>query len=128
MTGPLKYGAAALLLVVAATALADTVIEEVVVVAQKREQSLQDIPFSISAVTGEEILSAGIDDVFDMATKVPSLEITQNAGPINTSFRIRRIGNEANIPNFEPAVGRVLRTESEDQSENARQDHARRPS
>lgn len=84
---------------------ANQLIEEIIVTAQKREQSLQQVPFSITAVTGELIQDAGIEDMFDVAAKVPSLEITQNAGPFNAAFRLRRIGNEANIPNFEPAVG-----------------------
>ena len=84
---------------------AQQVLEEVVVTAQKREQSLQDVPFSISALSGQDMIDAGLANIFDVANKMPSLEITQNAGPINTSFRIRRIGNEANIPNFAPAVG-----------------------
>jgi iron complex outermembrane receptor protein len=88
-----------------AESAAAEVIEEIIVTAQKREQSLQHVPFSVTAITGEDIQDAGIEDIFDVAGKVPSLEITQNDGPINTSFRIRRIGNEANIPNFEPAVG-----------------------
>ena len=81
------------------------VLEEVIVTAQKREQPVQDIPFSISAISGQKMQDAGLENIFNLAHKIPSLEITHNAGTINTSFRIRRIGNEANIPNFEPAVG-----------------------
>jgi len=36
---------------------------------------------------------------------VPSLEIEGNTNPFTTSLRVRGMGNLANIPNFEPAVG-----------------------
>ena len=80
-------------------------IDEIYVVAQRRTQSLQEVPVSVSVLSGQEMLDAGAQDLFDVARQVSSLEVYQNTGPINTSFRIRRIGNEANIPNFEPAVG-----------------------
>ena len=80
-------------------------IEEVIVVAQKRSQPIQKIPASVTAISNLDIVHSGIRDIFDLAEQIPALDVFQNAGPINTSFRIRRIGNEANIPNFEPAVG-----------------------
>jgi outer membrane receptor protein involved in Fe transport len=83
----------------------DPTIEDILVITQKREQRLQDVPVSVSTLSTKEIRDAGIHDFFHVAELVPSLQVFQNSGPINTSFRIRRIGNEANIPNFEPAVG-----------------------
>lgn len=80
-------------------------IEEITVVAQKREQSLLDVPVALSALSGEHLVDAGVRDLFDVADLVPSLDVIQNTGPINTGFRIRRIGNEPNIATFEPAVG-----------------------
>jgi iron complex outermembrane receptor protein len=85
--------------------LADETIEEILVVSQKRIQSLQDVPVSVSVLSGERIERAGIQDVFDAAHEIASFTVIQNTAPINTSFRLRRIGNEPNIPNFEPAVG-----------------------
>jgi iron complex outermembrane receptor protein len=84
---------------------ADETIEEIFVFAQKRTQSLQDVPTSVSVLSGERIELAGIQDVFEVAREVPSFTVIQNTSPIATSFRIRRIGNEPNIPNFESAVG-----------------------
>ncbi|MDX1508299.1 MAG: TonB-dependent receptor plug domain-containing protein, partial [Woeseiaceae bacterium] len=80
-------------------------IEEIFVVAQKRPQRLQDVPVSVAVLSGERLELAGIDDLFEVAREVSSLTVNQTTSPINTSFRVRRIGNEANIPNFEPAVG-----------------------
>ena len=84
---------------------ADETIDEIFVVAQKRTQPLQSVPVSITAVSGEAMKLTGMHDILDVARAVSSLTVTQTTTPISTSFRLRRIGNEASIPNFEPAVG-----------------------
>ena len=93
------------LLVLSGLCWADGTIEEITVVAQRRAQSLQEVPVSVTALTGKTLERANIHDMVDIAGAVPSLTVTQTTTPINTTFRIRRIGNEAGIPNFEPAVG-----------------------
>ena len=79
-------------------------LEEIVVTAQKRAQSLQDVPIAISALTADALESAGVQDMFDVAAQAPSLSVQQNTSPLSTQFRMRGIGNLGNIPNFEPAV------------------------
>jgi outer membrane receptor protein involved in Fe transport len=81
------------------------IIEEVTVTAQKREQFMGDVPVSISVLSGDALVERGINDVFDVALQVPSLQVVTNTQPMTTSFRIRGLGNDGNIPNFEPAVG-----------------------
>jgi iron complex outermembrane receptor protein len=80
-------------------------LEEVIVTAQKRAQSLQDVPLAVSALTSESMRAAGISDMEDLARQVPSLQVQTNVAPVATSYRIRRVGNIGNIPTFEPAVG-----------------------
>ena len=41
------------------------VLEEIVVTAQKREQSLQEVPISISVVPGDKLLEQGFNDLQD---------------------------------------------------------------
>ena len=56
-------------------------LEEVLVTAQKREQSLEDVPISVSAITGatvNEILSGG-QDVRALAARVPGLRAMVNS-------------------------------------------------
>ena len=48
------------------------VLEEIIVTAQKREQSLQDVPLSILAISGEEIQEGGFENMEDLATFVPN--------------------------------------------------------
>lgn len=80
-------------------------LEEIVVMARKQTEAIQDVPLAVSAVTADQLRSAGIRDVGDLTVLVPSLIVTSNSNPFNTSYRIRRIGNEGNIPDFEPDTG-----------------------
>ena len=80
-------------------------IEEVVVTAARREQSFQDVPMAVSALGAERLLDAGINEFQEIQSQVPSFEVEANTNPFVTSLRIRGMGNLANIPNFEPAVG-----------------------
>lgn len=73
--------------------------------AQKRAERILEVPLSVSVKSGESLRRSGITDLFGIADHVPALAVVQNTGPIHTGFRIRRIGNEPNIPTFEPAVG-----------------------
>ncbi|MEJ6011911.1 TonB-dependent receptor [Novosphingobium aquae] len=79
-------------------------LEEIVVTAQKREQSLQDVPMSISAVSGDTLRDAGAAGIEGVAALVPSLALVQNNQPLAQSYRIRGLGTDPNIPTFEPSV------------------------
>jgi iron complex outermembrane recepter protein len=80
-------------------------IEEVVVTATRREQSFRDVPMAVSALDSQRLLDTGVTEFQDIQSQVPSFEIESNTNPFTTSLRIRGMGNLANIPNFEPAVG-----------------------
>ena len=55
-------------------------LEEVIVTAQKREENLQDIPLSISAIGAEELDSRSIESLGDLNAVVPNVMIRQNPG------------------------------------------------
>jgi iron complex outermembrane receptor protein len=59
-------------------------LEEVVVTARKREESLQDVPVAISAVTANQLQEKGIDNAVDLFDNVPGLALKQ--GLDTTSF------------------------------------------
>jgi outer membrane receptor protein involved in Fe transport len=80
-------------------------IDEVVVTAQKRAQSAQDVPLSLSVLSGRSLADAGIRDINDAAREVPALEVQTSNGSGTVAYRVRRVGNLGNIPAFEPAVG-----------------------
>jgi len=70
-------------------------LEEVVVTAQKREQTLQDIPSAVSALPSSEVrdfLNAG-ENVRALAGRVPSLQIESSNGRQSPRFYIRGLGN-----------------------------------
>ncbi len=74
---------------------AENVLEEIVVTAQKREQSLNDIPASVTALSAERIddlLSAG-ENIRALAARVPSLNVESSNGRQSPRFYIRGIGN-----------------------------------
>ena len=47
-------------------------LEEIVVTAQKREQSMQDVPFSVAAVPGETLRNTGVTDLMNLQFISPS--------------------------------------------------------
>jgi len=58
-------------------------LEEVVVVAQKREQSVQDIPVSVTAFSGDAMRDLGFESSMDLAAQTPGLMTAQNFGEGN---------------------------------------------
>ncbi len=77
----------------------------IIVTATKREQTLQDVPISVSVTTAETIERAQVRDLIDLQTLVPSLKVGQLQSSANTNFIIRGFGNGANNAGIEPSVG-----------------------
>lgn len=77
-------------------------LEEIVVTAQKRSESLQDVPISITTIDGGKIEQAGINNLEDLTAFVPNLQLTENA--VATSIVMRGVGPGAN-QSFEQSVG-----------------------
>ncbi len=77
-------------------------LEEVVVTAQKREQSLQDVPISITAISGERIQEAAINSFNDLDNYVPNFRVSESA--VATSITMRGISIGSN-QSFEQPVG-----------------------
>ena len=50
-------------------------LEEVVVTAQIREQSLQDVPISVSAIAGEDIADRSVDNLQSLSASVPNFMV-----------------------------------------------------
>lgn len=82
----------------------DEGLAEIVVTAQKREQSLQDVPISISAVGADTLRDSGATGIAGVAALVPSLSLVANNQPLAQSYRIRGLGSDPSIPTFEPSV------------------------
>ncbi len=66
---------------------------DIVVTAQKREQSLQRVGISVTAVTGEQILQRGVSDSIDLIVQTPSVDNYSPYGPgSSANIVIRGIG------------------------------------
>ena len=83
------------------------VIEEILVTARKREESLQDVPISVQAFSGEEITQQGIVDIQMLAPYTPSFAYTPAAGASDLYF-MRGLGTYGSGVHFEPGVGQVF--------------------
>jgi iron complex outermembrane receptor protein len=68
----------------------DEISEEIVVSAQKRTTTLQEVPFSVAAVTNEDIKRSGATNIVDIARNIPGLYIT-DLGPGQSQVAIRGI-------------------------------------
>ncbi|MDC0088772.1 TonB-dependent receptor [Porticoccaceae bacterium] len=77
-------------------------LEEVIVTAQKRAESLQDVPISMTALSGEKIEEAGINSLAELGAYVPNLSISENA--VATGIYMRGVGPGAQ-QSFEQSVG-----------------------
>lgn len=79
----------------------DLMLEEIVVTARKREQSLQDVPISVSAVDGGKMAEAGISNLADLSAYVPNFQ--QANSPLGQVLSIRGISSGIN-QGFEQSV------------------------
>lgn len=71
--------------------------KEIVVTAERRAQSVQDVPVSIVAISGDELRDRGISDMNDLQSAAPSLSFVDNG---NTKFvNIRGVGITESAPN-----------------------------
>ena len=77
-------------------------LEEILVTAQRREQSLQDVPISVTAVTGEAIEQGGFSDIEDLSIFVPNLFMRDAF--TGQSLIVRGIGTSTGNEAFEQAV------------------------
>src|SRR5882672_674662 len=79
---PLAAGLSAAL-ILASTGFAsadDRPLDEIIVTAQKREERLIDVPMSITAIKGEDLVQRNIANIQDLSFAVPGLT-TQEDGP-----------------------------------------------
>ncbi|MBT3411974.1 MAG: TonB-dependent receptor [Halieaceae bacterium] len=77
-------------------------LEEVIVTAQKRVESLQDVPISVVAVSGDTIDEQGIFDLEQLSFTMPNITITQEQ--ISDRISIRGIASGGN-QGFDQSVG-----------------------
>lgn len=82
-------------------------LEEVIVTAQKRAESVQDVPISINALSEDFIATSGMANVSDVVKYVPGMG-AQVDGPTQSVLSIRGIGTSAFSPSADSSVGVFL--------------------
>jgi len=83
----LALGTSAVALVIPIQVAAQAGIEEVVVTAQKREQSLQDVSLSVTAVTAQSLQANGINNISRLDVMVPGLKVGQSGTDVRPNMR-----------------------------------------
>lgn len=69
-------------------------LEEIEVTATRRVQNMQEVPISIVAITGENLVTRGIDNLEKVSQGIPNVIITGGGGGTGgTNFRMRGIPN-----------------------------------
>ena len=87
----------------AADAPASTEVQEVVVTAQKREQSVLDVPIALTAYSGETLEALGLSEFEELGQFVPGFDV-QNQSPNNPGFVMRGITSDSGEATTEPRV------------------------
>lgn len=81
------------------------VLEEIVITAQKREESLQEVPISVVAMSAEMMADANIGNMEDISNFTPNLSVFSHA-PF-TSLQVRGLGSPFD-KGFEQSAGLFL--------------------
>ena len=79
------------------------VLEEVIVTAQRREQSLQEVPISIESFGGAEIQQQGYRNLDDLAN-FPATVLVDDDDFLSTERSVRGFGSSGNALTVEQAV------------------------
>ncbi len=80
-------------------------LEEIIVTATQRQESLQDVPVSVAAVTGETMANMGVVDIEEVALYVPNFEASIST--ILPNLYVRGLGTGTSH-SIEQPVGRFV--------------------
>ena len=78
---------------------------EIVVTATRRATALQDVPVSVTPVTAQMVENAGVRDIQDLTSIVPSLQFNVSENESSATARLRGIGTQGSNPGLESSVG-----------------------
>ena len=81
---------------------------EIVVTAQKREQSLKDVPLSVAVLGGEQLINRNITEISQLQTTTPNFSFQGSNNPRGAGIAIRGIGTNSFSSTIEGSVGIVI--------------------
>ena len=79
-------------------------LEEVVVTARRREETLQDIPVTVTAIGAQQIEQSIIQDLRDVGRLVPNMQIYSAGSGSGSGIYLRGVGSSSISAAFDPAV------------------------
>ncbi|WP_278069772.1 TonB-dependent receptor [Brevundimonas sanguinis] len=85
-----------------------TTVDDIIVTAQKREQSLQDVPIVVTTLSQAALEGAGVRDIKDLQILTPGMTVTSTQSETSTTARIRGVGTVGDNPGLESSVGVVI--------------------
>lgn len=83
-------------------------LEEITVTATRRTESVQTVPISMTALSGDALADAGVKETRDLVGVAPNLSQQGSYGHTSPSFFIRGIGSTQFNPNANSKVGIYL--------------------
>ena len=84
---------------------ADALLEEIVVTSQRREQSLQEVPSAVTAISSDALELKQIDNLLDLQYAVPNLSLAANTGTANGArIFLRGVGEDESRVSADPAI------------------------
>ena len=92
----------------AATPTPEHNVDEIIVTAQKRSNSLQNVPIVVTAVGRQLLQDTGVKDIKDLAVLTPGLLVTSTTNEGSTTARIRGVGTVGDNAGLESSVGIVI--------------------
>ncbi|WP_375428842.1 TonB-dependent receptor [uncultured Sphingomonas sp.] len=82
---------------------ADTAADEVIVTAQRLEQRIEDVPITVTALTGARLADIGVSELDEIAAFVPGLQVQEQSAN-NPGFVIRGITSDSGSAQQGPRI------------------------
>ena len=86
----------------------DEMIEEVIVTAQRRAESVQEVPIAVSAYSDDQLRTLQVTEALDMTRLVPNMIGSNNTGLGSANvYSLRALNNTESIATFRSACGQL---------------------
>ncbi|MBT7876513.1 MAG: TonB-dependent receptor [Gammaproteobacteria bacterium] len=111
---PMRSGGVISAMILALTSLpvvvyaADREIEEIIVSARQKDETLQDVPVTVSAFSGEDMARYNVQNLADVSNLVPAFNIYQGGSGNGSNLFLRGIGSSSISAAFDHSVAVAL--------------------
>ncbi|WP_156680854.1 TonB-dependent receptor [Sphingomonas profundi] len=83
-------------------------LQDIVVTARKRVESLQDVPVSVTALTGEQVQKLDLTSIEKIAARTPDLNVGRASNGSGAQLTLRGIGSSSTSIGIEQSVAVVV--------------------